>query len=150
MTITLPKKVRVVEVGPRDGLQNEAALIETDVKIALVNLLAKANVNHIEAGSFVNPKWVPQMSDSEQVFAGIERQTQTRYAALTPNLKGYERAMRANADEVAIFGAASESFTQKNINCSIAESLERFNNVMMAAKADDVSVRGYVSCAVAF
>lgn len=144
----IPSSVRIVEVGPRDGLQNEAALIETDVKISLVNLLAQAGLQHIEAGSFVNPKWVPQMSDSEQVFAEIKRHKNVRFSALTPNLKGYQRAMQVNADEVAIFGAASESFTQKNINCSIEESLERFAAVMAAANKDEIRVRGYVSCVV--
>ena len=145
----IPRKVKIVEVGPRDGLQNEKVLIPADIKIDLVNQLAAANVQYIEVGSFVNPKWIPQMADSEAVFAGIQRKTSMTYAALTPNLQGYQRAMQAKATEVAIFGAASESFTQKNINCSIAESLERFSDVMAAAKKDNIPVRGYVSCAVA-
>lgn len=146
---SFPKKVKIVEVGPRDGLQNEKDLITTQVKVDLIDQLAQANVQHIEAGSFVNPKWVPQMADSEAVFASIQRKAGVIYASLTPNLQGYQRAMQSNASEVAIFGASSESFTQKNINCSISESLERFRDVMAAAKADDVPVRGYVSCAVA-
>ncbi len=146
--MAFPKHVKIVEVGPRDGLQNEESIIDTKTKITLVEMLAQANVSHIEVGSFVNPKWVPQMADSEKVFAGIKRQENTCYAALTPNLKGYQRAMQAQATEVAIFGAASESFTQKNINCSIKESLERFADVMEEASKDNISVRGYVSCAV--
>ncbi|MGH1428639.1 MAG: hydroxymethylglutaryl-CoA lyase [Arenicella sp.] len=146
--MAFPKHVKIVEVGPRDGLQNEESIIDTKTKITLVEMLAQANVSHIEVGSFVNPKWVPQMADSEKVFAGIKRQENTSYAALTPNLKGYQRAMQAQATEVAIFGAASESFTQKNINCSIKESLERFADVMEEASKDNIPVRGYVSCAV--
>jgi hydroxymethylglutaryl-CoA lyase len=147
--VTLPSRVKIVEVGPRDGLQNESQLIEPVDKVALINGLAQANISHIEAGSFVNPKWVPQMASSAAVFAGILRSPATIYSALVPNLQGYQRAIQAGANEVAIFGAASESFTQKNINCSIEESLRRFLDVMKAAKADNVPVRGYVSCVVA-
>jgi hydroxymethylglutaryl-CoA lyase len=144
----LPKHVRIVEVGPRDGLQNEKQLIDIDTKVALIDCLANAGFTHIEAGSFVNPKWVPQMADSAAVFQKINRRAGVSYAALTPNIKGFERAIKANATEVAIFASASESFSQKNINCSIAESLERFKPIMQAAKAQNVLVRGYVSCVV--
>ncbi|CUA83041.1 hydroxymethylglutaryl-CoA lyase [Pseudidiomarina woesei] len=143
--MTLPQQVKIVEVGPRDGLQNETA-VPVEAKIALVNALAKAGLSYIETGAFVSPKWVPQMADSAEVFAGIDRQAGITYAALTPNLKGFEAAMQAQATEVAIFGAASEAFSQKNINCSIAESLERFAPVIEAAKAQNIKVRGYVSC----
>lgn len=142
-----PTNVRIVEVGPRDGLQNEVS-VSTEAKIALVNALADAGLQTIETGSFVSPKWVPQMADSAQVFAGISRKNGVTYSALTPNLQGYQSARAAAADEVAIFGAASEAFSQKNINCSVAESLERFAPVLAAAKADGIRVRGYVSCVV--
>lgn len=144
---TLPKSVRIVEVGPRDGLQNEQA-VPLEAKIALVEALAAAGLRTIETGAFVSPKWVPQMADSAQVFAGVQRQAGVTYTALTPNLQGYQAASAAGADEVAIFGAASEAFSQKNINCSIAESLARFAPVLAAAQADGVRVRGYVSCVV--
>jgi len=143
--MTLPQQVKIVEVGPRDGLQNETA-VPVEAKIALVNALAKAGLTYIETGAFVSPKWVPQMADSAEVFAGIDRRAGITYAALTPNLKGFEAAVQAQATEVAIFGAASEAFSQKNINCSIAESLERFAPVIAAAKAQNIKVRGYVSC----
>ncbi len=142
----LPDKVTLVEVGPRDGLQNEAQTIPLAAKLQLIDDLAAAGHRVIEAGSFVNPKWIPQMADSEAVFAGIRRRPGVRYAALTPNLQGFERALAAGADEVAIFGAASESFSQQNINCSIAESLQRFAPVMAAAAAQGIPVRGYISC----
>ena len=142
-----PSSVRIVEVGPRDGLQNEVA-VPLQAKIALVEALADAGLTTIETGAFVSPKWVPQMADSGQVFSGISRKTGVTYAALTPNLQGYQAARAAGADEVAIFGAASEAFSQKNINCSIDESLARFAPVLAAAKADGVRVRGYVSCVV--
>ncbi|WP_088328362.1 hydroxymethylglutaryl-CoA lyase [Lacimicrobium sp. SS2-24] len=141
-----PEKVKIVEVGPRDGLQNEKGRIALEDKVALVQNLADAGLRMVETGSFVSPKWVPQMADSKAVFEAISRQSGVTYSALTPNLKGFEAALQAGADEVAIFGAASESFTQKNINCSIAESLERFAPVMDAAKANNLRVRGYVSC----
>jgi hydroxymethylglutaryl-CoA lyase len=144
--MTLPRTARLVEVGPRDGLQNEAQTIPLASKLQLIEDLAGAGHQLIEAGSFVNPKWVPQMADSEQVFAGIKRHEGVRYAALTPNLQGFERALAAGATEVAIFGAASESFSQKNINCSISESLQRFEAVMSAAVDHNIPVRGYVSC----
>jgi len=141
-------EVTIVEVGPRDGLQNEKRPIPAAQKIKLIDLLSAAGFKRIEAASFVSPKWVPQMADGAEVMAGITRRPGTRYTALTPNMKGYEAARTAEADEVAIFGAASEAFSQKNINCSIAESIERFRSVAEAAKADGIPVRGYVSCAV--
>jgi hydroxymethylglutaryl-CoA lyase len=144
----LPKKVKIVEVGPRDGLQNEQQPISTDVKIELIHRLVGAGLSYIEAGSFVNPKWVPQMAGSEEVFQGVERKAGVIYAALTPNFQGFERAVAVHANEVAIFAAASESFSQKNINCSIDESLGRFTPIMEAAKAADLPVRGYISCVV--
>ncbi|KAA0593221.1 hydroxymethylglutaryl-CoA lyase [Azospirillum lipoferum] len=142
----LPKFVRMVEVGPRDGLQNEKSMVPTAVKVELVDRLSDAGLGVVEAASFVSPKWVPQMGDSAEVLAGIARKPGVRYAALTPNLKGLEGALAAKADEVAVFGAASESFSRKNINCSIAESLDRFAPVMEQAEAAGVPVRGYVSC----
>jgi hydroxymethylglutaryl-CoA lyase len=144
--MTLPKKVRLVEVGPRDGLQSESQTIPLAAKLQLIEDLADAGHTCIEAGSFVNPKWVPQMADSEQVFAGIKRRAGVRYCALTPNLQGFERALAAGADEVAIFAVASETFSHKNINCSIAESLQRFSALMDAARHHKIPVRGYVSC----
>jgi hydroxymethylglutaryl-CoA lyase len=138
--------VTIFEVAPRDGLQNEARQIPTADKIRLVNLLSACGLIKIEVGSFVNPKLVPQMADTAEVFAGIERKPSVSYAALVPNLKGYERAKAAGADEIAIFASASEGFSQKNINCAIAESLERFAPVATAARADKLPVRGYVSC----
>ncbi|WP_273021121.1 hydroxymethylglutaryl-CoA lyase [Rheinheimera sp.] len=145
--MSFPKQVRIVEVGPRDGLQNESTVSASD-KVTLINMLSAAGHSYIESGAFVSPKWVPQMADSADVFSGITRKAGVTYAALTPNLKGYEAAKTAGATEVAIFGAASEAFSQKNINCSISESLERFTPVMDAAKADGIKVRGYVSCVV--
>ncbi len=145
----LPTKVRIVEVGPRDGLQNEKQAISADIKIELVNRLADAGVSCIETGSFVNPKWIPQMAGSEEVFQGINRRQAVSYAALTPNLKGYQRAHAVQASEVAVFIAASESFSQKNTNCSIAEAIERSRELIEAARADGVPVRGYVSCVIA-
>ncbi|NUB07952.1 hydroxymethylglutaryl-CoA lyase [Azospirillum sp. Vi22] len=142
----LPKSVHMVEVGPRDGLQNEKQIVPTAVKIGLVDRLTDAGLTAIEAGSFVSHKWVPQMADTPDVFAGIRRKEGVRYVALTPNAKGLEGALAARADEVAVFAAASESFSQKNINCSIAESLDRFVPVLEQAKAQGVPVRGYVSC----
>lgn len=138
--------VTIFEVGPRDGLQNEPQWIETKDKIRLANLLSAAGLKKIEVTSFVSPKWVPQMRDAAEVMGGISRQHGTNYTALTPNLRGYEAAKAAKADEVAIFAAASEAFSQKNINCSIAESIERFRPIMSKAQIDGVPVRGYVSC----
>nr|WHW29764.1 putative hydroxymethylglutaryl-CoA lyase [uncultured bacterium] len=145
MTITA-QSVRVVEVGPRDGLQNEKQLLTSQQKIALIEALAETGLDYIEAGSFVNPKWVPQMAGSDEVFQGLSRKPGVTYAALTPNMTGFERAVVAKADEVAVFSAASEGFSQKNINCSIDESIERFIPVMHAAQARNIPVRGYVSC----
>lgn len=144
--MTMPRQVTLVEVGPRDGLQNESQAIPLSAKLQLIDELAAAGHRVIEAGSFVNPRWVPQMADSEQVFKGIQRHPGVRYAALTPNLRGFEHALAAGADEVAIFAAASETFSHKNINCSISESLQRFAKVMDAAKEQNIPVRGYVSC----
>lgn len=143
----LPKAVRLVEVGPRDGLQNEKA-VSLEAKVELVNRLAETGLVTIETGAFVSPKWVPQMADSAAVFEQIQRKAGISYAALTPNLQGYAAAKAAGANEVAVFGAASEAFTKKNINCSIAESLERFAPVMAQARLDGIKVRGYVSCVV--
>jgi hydroxymethylglutaryl-CoA lyase len=140
--------VRIFEMSPRDGLQNEARLISTKDKIALVDQLSECGFDRIEVTSFVSPKWVPQLADAAEVMAGIRRKPGVGYAVLTPNMKGYEGARAAKADEVAIFAAASEGFSQKNINCSIAESLARFEPVMAAAKADGIPVRGYISCVI--
>jgi hydroxymethylglutaryl-CoA lyase len=142
----LPKTVKIVEVGPRDGLQNEKGLVPLAAKITLVEQLAQAGCSVVETGSFVSPKWVPQMADSAAVFQQINRQKGVRYTALTPNLRGLEAAIEAQVDEVAIFAAASEAFSQKNINCSIAESLERFMPLMALAEKHQLPVRGYVSC----
>lgn len=144
--MNLPKTVRMVEVGPRDGLQNEKQPISVADKVRLVDGLTAAGLSYVEVGSFVSPKWVPQMAGSAEVFAGIKRKPGITYAALTPNLKGFEAALEAKVEEVAVFAAASEAFSQKNINCSIAESLQRFVPLMEAAKAANVRVRGYVSC----
>jgi hydroxymethylglutaryl-CoA lyase len=144
--MALPGKVRLVEVGPRDGLQNEKAMVPTDVKVALVDLLTDAGFAAIETTSFVSPKWVPQMADAAEVMARIRRKPGVHYPVLTPNMKGFEAALAAKANEVAVFIAATESFSQKNINCSIAESLERVRPIFGAAKDNAVRVRGYVSC----
>lgn len=143
----MPETVRIVEVGPRDGLQNEQRPIAPHVKARLIDLLTGAGVSYIEAGSFVSPKAIPQMAGSDEVFAAISRGAGVVYAALTPNMRGYDQAMAAGVDEVAVFSAASEAFNQRNINCSIAESLSRFEPVLAAAKRDGVRVRAYVSCA---
>lgn len=142
------KHVTIFEMGPRDGLQNESVMIPATNKIELINLLSDSGLQKIEATSFVSPKWVPQMADAAEVLAGIDRKAGVAYTALTPNLKGYEAAKASEVSEVAIFGAASETFSQKNINCSIEESLERFKPIMQQAKADGIPVRGYVSCVV--
>ena len=139
-------QVTIFEMGPRDGLQNEKAQIATTDKITLVNLLSECGFSKIEVTSFVSPKWVPQMADAAAVLAGITRKSGVVYTALTPNLTGFENAMRAHADEVAIFGSASEGFSQANINCTIAQSLERFEPVVRAAQSAGIAVRGYVSC----
>lgn len=139
-------QVTIFEMGPRDGLQNEKTQIATTDKITLVNLLSECGFSKIEVTSFVSPKWVPQMADAAAVLAGINRKSGVVYTALTPNLTGFENAMRAHADEVAIFGSASEGFSQANINCTIAQSLERFEPVVRAAQSAGIPVRGYVSC----
>ncbi|WP_345886938.1 hydroxymethylglutaryl-CoA lyase [Shewanella algae] len=141
----LPPKVSLFEVGPRDGLQNETS-VSTQAKITLIEALADAGVKRIEAASFVSPKWVPQMADSGEVLRGISRRAGVCYSALTPNLKGLELALDAGADEVAVFAAASEGFSQKNINCSIEESIARFEPLLSRAKEQGIRVRGYVSC----
>ena len=141
-----PDKVKIVEVGPRDGLQNEKNNITTQNKIELVERLSKAGVRFIEAAAFVSPKWVPKMADSGDVMKQLKRQSGVVYSALTPNMKGFNAALAAQVDEVAIFGAASETFSQKNINCSISESLQRFDPVTKAAKKAGMPVRGYISC----
>ncbi len=144
--MSLPQRVRLVEVGPRDGLQNEPRLISVADKVRLVDDLADAGVSYIEVGSFVSPKWVPQMAGSADVFSGIERKVGVTYAALAPNLRGFEDALAAGVKEIAVFAAASETFSQRNINCSIRESLDRFLPVMEAARLHGITVRGYVSC----
>jgi len=140
--------VTIFEMGPRDGLQNEAALISTSDKIRLVDALSQCGLSKIEVTSFVSPKWVPQLADAAEVLAGITRKAGITYSALTPNLRGFENALDAGVDEVAIFASASEGFSQKNINCSIAESLVRFAPLVGAAKKNSIPVRGYVSCIV--
>lgn len=146
--MTLPAHVKIIEVGPRDGLQNEAQTIPADIKIALIDRLSQAGFANIEAASFVSPKWVPQMATSTDVMAGITRISGVIYSALTPNLQGFDAALAARADEVVIFGSASEAFSQKNINCSMAESVERFRPVALAAKQHGLRLRGSISCAL--
>lgn len=144
----LPDKVKIVEVAPRDGLQNEKIFIPTATKVELINRLSKAGIVNVESASFVSPKWVPQMADGDDVMAQIERQTHTIYSALTPNMHGLNAALAAGVDEVVIFGAASEAFSQKNINCSIDESIARFEPVAQAAKDAGLRLRASVSCAL--
>jgi hydroxymethylglutaryl-CoA lyase len=144
--MSLPTQVKIVEVAPRDGLQNEKGFVSTQVKIELINRLSEAGFANIESASFVSPKWVPQMADGAQVMAGITRRPGTVYSVLTPNLRGFEDALAAQADEVVIFGSASEAFSQKNINCSVAESIARFEPVAAAAKAANIRLRGSISC----
>ena len=146
--MTLPTQAKIVEVGPRDGLQNEKQLVPSEIKIELIDRLAEAGLRAIEATAFVSPKWVPQMSDNATVMQCIERRTTTVYPVLVPNLQGFDAAIQAGATEVAIFAAASESFSQKNINCSITESLKRFEPILSSASALEIPVRGYVSCVV--
>ena len=146
--MALPTDVKIVEVGPRDGLQNEALTIPADIKIALIDRLSQAGFANIEAASFVSPKWVPQMATSTDVMAGITRRPGVVYSVLTPNLQGFDAALAARADEVVIFGSASEAFSQKNINCSMAESVERFRPVALAAKQHGLRLRGSISCAL--
>jgi len=144
--MSFPGHVRIAEMSPRDGLQNEPGpVLATHLKTGLIEHLADCGLTHIESASFVSPKWVPQMGDAAEVMAGLRRKPGVRYTALTPNIKGFENALAAGVDEVAVFGAASETFSQKNINCSIAESLDRFAPVMEAAAKHRIPVRGYVS-----
>jgi len=144
----LPASVHIVDVGPRDGLQNEKGEVPTAIKLELIERLADAGLQSVEATAFVSPKWIPQMADHTEVLERIRRKPGVSYPVLTPNLKGFEAAKAAGATEVAVFGAASESFSKKNINCSIAESLERFRPVVDAAKSASIRVRGYISCVV--
>ena len=142
----IPEKIQIVEVGPRDGLQNEKEWVPTKTKISLIEKLADAGLTKIEATSFVSPKWVPQLKDAHEVFTGIKRIAGVSYPVLTPNMKGFERALEADAKEIAVFSAASEAFTQKNTNCSIEESINRFRPVLDEAKKTNIPVRGYISC----
>jgi hydroxymethylglutaryl-CoA lyase len=144
----IPSRVRLIDVGPRDGLQNEKTPVPAGVKIELVHRLQAAGLREIEVTSYVSPKWVPQMADNHEVMAGITRQDGVRYSVLTPNLKGFEAALADRPDEIVVFGAASEAFSQKNINCSIAESIERFAPVVAAARDAGIAVRGAMSCTV--
>ena len=146
--MTLPSKVRIVEVGPRDGLQNEKTPVSSKVKVELIRRLGAAGLKSIEATAFVSPKWVPQMAGSAEVMRALRRKPGVSYSALTPNLQGFEAALAAGCDEAGVFGAASEAFSRKNINCSIAESIERFRPVVEAAREHGMRCRGYVSCAL--
>ena len=146
--MSIPSRVRLIDVGPRDGLQNEKTPVPAAVKIELVHRLQDAGFAQIEVTSFVSPKWVPQMADNVEVMAGIQRKPGVRYSVLTPNMQGLEAALASQPDEVVVFGAASEAFSQKNINCSISESMERFRPVVAAALAQGVAVRGAISCAL--
>jgi hydroxymethylglutaryl-CoA lyase len=146
--MNLPSRVKLVDVGPRDGLQNEKAPVPAAIKIELVHRLQAAGLKDIEVTSFVSPRWVPQMADNAEVMAGIRRQPGVRYSVLTPNMTGFEAALKSKPDEIVVFGAASEAFSQKNINCSIAESIERFAPVVAAARAAGIFVRGAMSCTV--
>jgi len=146
--MSIPSRVQIIDVGPRDGLQNEKSPVPAEVKIGLVHRLQEAGLQEIEVTSFVSPKWVPQMADNVEVMAGIERKAGVRYSVLTPNLQGYEAAVKTRPDEIVVFGSASEAFSQKNINCSIAESIERFAPVVEAALAAGIAVRGAMSCTV--
>ena len=146
--MTIPSTVTLIDVGPRDGLQNEKQPVSAAVKIGLVHRLQAAGLRNIEVTSFVSPKWVPQMADNAEVMAGLQRQSGVRYSVLTPNMQGLEAALPSRPDEIVVFGAASEAFSQKNINCSIAQSMERFAPVVEAARAAGIAVRGAISCAV--
>jgi len=148
MAMNLPHRVRLIDVGPRDGLQNEKQPVPAAVKVELVHRLQAAGLKEIEVTSFVSPKWVPQMADNAEVMAAIHRQSDVRYSVLTPNLQGFESALKTKPDEIVVFGAASEAFSQKNINCSIAESIERFAPVVKAARDAGIAVRGAMSCTV--
>ncbi len=146
--MSLPTQVQLIDVGPRDGLQNEKQAVPAEVKIELVHRLQAAGLKEIEVTSFVSPKWVPQMADNQEVMAGIQRLSGVRYSVLTPNLQGFEAALQTQPDEIVVFGAASEAFSRKNINCSIAESIERFAPVVQRALAAGMAVRGAMSCTV--
>ena len=146
--MSIPSRVKLIDVGPRDGLQNEKSPVPSEVKIALVHRLQEAGLKEIEVTSYVSPKWVPQMADNHEVMQGVTRQSGVRYSVLTPNLKGFEAAVLDRPDEIVVFGSASEAFSQKNINCSIAESIERFAPVVEAALAAGIAVRGAMSCTV--
>jgi len=146
--MTIPSTVTLIDVGPRDGLQNEKQPVSAAVKIGLVHRLQAAGLRNIEVTSFVSPKWVPQMADNAEVMAGLQRQSGVRYSVLTPNMHGLEAALPSHPEEIVVFGAASEAFSQKNINCSIAQSMERFAPVVAAARAAGIAVRGAISCAV--
>jgi hydroxymethylglutaryl-CoA lyase len=146
--MNLPRRVKLIDVGPRDGLQNEKQPVPAAVKVELVHRLQAAGLKEIEVTSFVSPKWVPQMADNAEVMAGIHRDEAVRYSVLTPNLQGFEAALKSKPDEIVVFGAASEAFSQKNINCSIAESIERFAPVVKAARDAGIAVRGAMSCTV--
>jgi hydroxymethylglutaryl-CoA lyase len=148
MLKSLPHRVRLIDVGPRDGLQNEKQPVPAAIKVELVHRLQAAGLKEIEVTSFVSPKWVPQMADNAEVMAGIHRDPSVRYSVLTPNLQGFEAALKTKPDEIVVFGAASEAFSQKNINCSIAESIERFAPVVKAARDAGIAVRGAMSCTV--
>jgi len=148
MLLNLPRRVKLIDVGPRDGLQNEKRPVPAAIKIELVQRLQAAGLKEIEVTSFVSPKWVPQMADNAKVMSGISRSEGVRYSVLTPNMKGFESALLSKPDEVVVFGAASEAFSQKNINCSIAESIERFAPVVKAARDAGIAVRGAMSCTV--
>ena len=148
MLLNLPRRVKLVDVGPRDGLQNEKQPVPAAIKIELVHRLQAAGLKEIEVTSFVSPKWVPQMADNAEVMSGLARSEGVRYSVLTPNMKGFESALLSKPDEVVVFGAASEAFSQKNINCSIAESIERFAPVVKAARDAGIAVRGAMSCTV--
>src|SRR6185312_12903504 len=146
--MNLPKQVKMVEVGPRDGLQNESKIIPTVIKIEFINRLSECGFKTIEATSFVSPKWIPQLADHDEVIRGIKKLPRIQYPVLVPNIQGFTNAMAAGVKEIAIFTAASETFTQKNINCSIAESFARFEPILASAKKHKIRVRGYVSCAL--
>ncbi|SFL94898.1 hydroxymethylglutaryl-CoA lyase [Marinobacter zhejiangensis] len=144
--MSFPDQVTIVEMGPRDGLQNERGVLSVETRISLIDRLAACGLSRVESGAFVSPKWVPQMAGSAEVLAGIRKPKGVRFPVLVPNLKGLEQALEAGAEEIAVFGAASESFSQRNINCSVAESMDRFAGVLTAARSHGLRVRGYVSC----
>lgn len=144
--MTFPNKVKLVEVGPRDGLQNEAEIVPTETKIELINRLAETGLRVIEATSFVSPKWIPQLADHETVFKGIQKKTDIQFPVLVPNLTGFDKALAAGVTEIAVFTTPSEQFSERNTNCSVAESIERIAAILLAAKKNNIKVRGYLSC----